>query len=51
MSMPSASSVSSDTSCLRRLTSDTLNRVASKRGIIQAKSRFTPCMRDPSQPR
>jgi hypothetical protein len=51
MSTPSDSSVSSDRSFFRRLTSETLKRVLSKRGIIHANRRFTPCMRDPSQPR
>jgi hypothetical protein len=51
MSTPIDSSVSSERSFLRRLTSDTLYRVASKRGIIHEKSRLTPCIRDPSQPR
>ena len=36
---------------VRKLTSDTLNRLLSNRGIIQANKRFTPCMREPSQPR
>ena len=51
MSMPSASSVSSERSFLRRLTSETLNRSRSNRGIIQLNRRLTPCIRDPSQPR
>ncbi len=51
MSTPKPSSVSSERSFFRKLTSDTLNRAGSNRGIIQANRRFTPCMRDPSQPR
>src|SRR3972149_8095693 len=51
MPMPSESSVSSDRSFFRRLTSDTSNRAGAKRGIIQAKRRLTPCIRDPSHPR
>ncbi len=49
--MPSSSSVSFDRSRLRRLISETLNRDRSKRGIIHANRRFTPCMREPVQPR
>ena len=30
---------------------DALNRVRSKRGIIHANRRFTPCIRDPAHPR
>src|SRR5262249_12144717 len=51
MSIPIDSSVSSDRSFFRRLTSDTLYRAGSNRGIIQLKSRLTPCIRDPSHPR
>src|SRR5436309_5599043 len=51
MSIPNVSSVSSETSFLRKLTSDTENRSRSNRGIIQLNSRLTPCIRDPSQPR
>ena len=50
-SMPNSSSVSAERSCLRRLINETLKRDLSKRGIIHANKRFTPCMREPSQPR
>ena len=51
MSTPSASSVSSERSFLRRLTNETLNLAGSNLGIIHANSRFTPCILEPSQPR
>src|SRR3954453_20892279 len=51
MSTPSASSVSSERSFRRKLTSETLKREVANRGIIQLNKRLTPCIRDPSHPR
>ena len=51
ISTPRASSVSSERSRFRRLTRGQPETVGIKRGMIHANRRFTPCIRDPFQPR